>query len=137
MTTITRQTLKDIKEALTPQLESLGKQLGVDLKFGSGQYGATGYLKVEIAPISSDGHTVTAEARSFPLFCAAAGLEPEDLWGTFRTRSGDEYQIVGYNTRAPKMPILCKKTSDGRSYKFSADTFRHNPPVITREAPTV
>lgn len=79
---------------------------------------------------------MTPEARAFEVYCSAEGLEKEDLWGVFTTRHGT-FQIVGYNARAPKMPLLCKNLADGKIYKFRTGAFTSsNPPKITRETAT-
>lgn len=132
---VTRQNLKDVKEALDPHLTTLAEKLGLQLKWGSGRYGEDGgTLKIEIAALSADGHAMTPEARAFELYCGRVGLEKEDLWGEFTTpRDGKTYQIVGFNVRAPLMPLLCKNLADGKGYKFRAETFTRNAPKITRK----
>lgn len=74
--------------------------------------------------MTADGHAMTPEAKAFELYCAREGLAKEDLWGVFTTpRDGKSYQIVGYNAHAPKMPLLCKSTEDGKIYKFRTGAF--------------
>lgn len=132
---VTRQNLKDVKEGLEPHLTALAAKLGLQLKWGRGTYGQSGTLKIEIAAVSADGHAMTPEAHAFELYCGRAGLAKEDLWGVFTTRDGKSYQIVGYNVRAPKMPLLCKSVEDGRTYKFHTTTFGWaGAPKITRDA---
>ena len=130
---VTRQNLRDIQAGIDPHLKALSEKLGLHLKWGSATYGATGYLKIEIAATSSDGKAMTAEALAFEACCGNEGLEKEDLWGVFTTSQGT-FQLVGYNVRAPKMPLLVKNMADGKSYKFRSGLFKTSKaPPITRE----
>ena len=48
------------------------------------------------------------------------GLEPSDFGMEF-TQRGDTYTLCGLKTRNRKFPILAKKASDGKIYKFTED----------------
>jgi len=133
---VTRQNLQDIQAGLAPHLKELGEKLGLQLKWGRGVYGHGAYLKLEVAAIGDNGNPSTTESKNFELYCHMEGLEPEDLWGTFvDPATGGTFQIVGYNPRAPRMPLLCKDMANGKTYKFRAGLFQRSKAPITRQAP--
>lgn len=76
-------------------------------------------VKIEIMPIVN-GVVKGKEILAFERECFRYGLEKTDLGKHFITPEG-EYEIVGLNTRAHRMPILTARLNDGKRYKFSAE----------------
>lgn len=112
---VTRDNIKQVRAGLEDRLNELGEELGLDLSLGNAKYGPTGRIQLDIASLDDSGRPETQESRNFALYCGRAGLEPEDLYGTFVSR-GVEYRITGWNPRAPKNPLQVERVSDGTPF---------------------
>lgn len=121
MAQISRQQIKDLREAIQEAIESVATEHGVHLKVGNGRYGATGSLKVEISPISDTGEVETKEAKDFKIYAARYGLHASNLGAEF-SAAGERFRITGLKTRAPKRPILAERVTDGAGFVFPAST---------------
>ena len=45
--------------------------------------------------------------------------------------NGKIYNILGINSKRPKYPVIAERNSDGRKFKFSADTVRRELNLFT------
>jgi hypothetical protein len=75
---------------------------------------------VEAAVIADGGTAETRERTAFKLQADFFTLKPEWLDKTF-SFGGDDYTIIGLNTKAYKAPVLATQASNGKTYKFKAD----------------
>jgi len=109
-------------EVLT--FETLKKVFGVDVKGAGGNF-TDGDLvwKVKFTVQGAVDNGETREAIAFKRNATYFGLKSADLGRTFRS-GGNEFKIVGLNTRAKRFPILAVSTADGRGFKFPADQVR-------------
>ena len=81
-------------------------------------------FKVVIAPLGEGGKLpLSKEARDFIARAESYGLKPDDLGRVF-SYGGDQYKIVGCVPSRPKMPIQTIRLSNGRGWKWSANTVR-------------
>ena len=120
-TSINPHTLEQIRKALEPHLQEIGRDLGIDIKAGRGVYAETsGTLKLELSSISDGGEVVTKEATAFKRDAMIYGFVAGDLGRTFESH-GKTFKITGLNTRATKMPINAVEVSTSRAYKFRAE----------------
>ena len=119
---IDRASCKKLRTELEKILEPFGKKFGIDVKTGSGSFSETSFtLKVEMATISADGKVQNKEAEAFKTNAFVYGLKPEHLNTTFKTWTGEKFEIVGLATRSRKYPILAKNLDNGKVFKFPAE----------------
>ena len=113
-----------IGEKVMAKLKEIEDELGVTFSRGSGSYDSATYsMKVTATVDNVDGSTRTPEMMDFERHASMYGLEAENLGATF-TQGGTEYEIVGMKPRSSKYPILAKSFTNGKTYKFPADTVK-------------
>lgn len=122
--TMTKQQAETFVEALKPELEVIGKKLGFKITVGNGKFLDVLELKLVCSPIDAEtGEVVNREAEDFKRLCRFYGLDPTDLNKCFRNPAdGRVYEVIGLKSKGKKYPIICKKMSDGKRYKFMAST---------------
>ncbi len=109
---------KLFEEAMKGQ-EKKFEELGIVVKIGGGRYDHnSAYWKIEVAEKNEAGVVVSKEAEDFKLYAQLYGLEPDDLGRKFKD-SGDDCEIIGLNTGAPKYPIQVLK--NGRTFRYQRD----------------
>lgn len=117
---IDRPTAKHIAAEIETALADVAQRLGVKITVGSTRFtDKNAKIKIEVATISSDGQVRSEAAESFGIYAYRYGLQPSDMGKTF-TWSGHTYAISGCAPRSHKYPILAKRLSDGKTYKFAA-----------------
>tara|TARA_R110002020_G_scaffold6363_1_gene26923 strand:- start:1595 stop:2086 length:492 start_codon:yes stop_codon:yes gene_type:complete len=116
-----------LSREILSELVSLAKRHGLQIERGRGTFDADGThfsLKLEISAPNESGELLSKEAKDFQTHALSYGLKPEALGQRFKGNvpSGKaEYEIIGAMPRARKYPILAKKLSDGKTYKFGSD----------------
>ena len=123
MTEIDRPFLNKAREHIDKALAAVGEELGVNLQLGNCRYtpGESFTFKLEGLALGEDGKAVSKEASDFVMLATSFGLKPEDLGKEFVSR-GETFKITGLNLKAKKYPIQAEMLSNGKSYKFPADT---------------
>ena len=119
---IDKETCKTLREELEKVLEPFGKKFGINASTGSGRFSENNFtLKVEMAVVDSNGNVKNKEAESFKLNAFMYGLKPEHLNQTFKSWTGESFEIIGLATRSSKYPILAKNLETGKTFKFPAE----------------
>ena len=120
ITNFDRPTVKSLRSSLEADLATIALKYGITMELGNARFSEHECnFKFKLNTIASDGTPVeTKEAAAFRRHAPLLGighLSPGD-----RIRiSGQEYEITGYNTRAPKSPIGIKALLTGKKYKCS------------------
>jgi hypothetical protein len=126
---IDRTFLKAFSADAQKALEDVAELYGISIDYKSASFardGANATLKFEIvAPDPTTGEALSREAQDFKLLAHRHGFEPEDLGSEF-TVSGTVYKITGLKPRRHKYPICADRVSDGRSFKFPAETIKRS-----------
>jgi len=125
MNTITKDNLIMIQDAVKPALEQISNDLGVSITIGRGSYDnkANGHFKVNIATLGEGGEVETKEWSDYKSCCHWHECKPEWLGENFCTGNG-EFQLIGMKTRGRKFPFIAKSLSDGKTYKFTAESIK-------------
>lgn len=113
-------------------LEAVAAKHGIAIAVKGGTYTGTNFrFSLEFATIASDGVVMSKDARNFLANSRTFGIEPSAL-GKIITLKGDEYRIVGLNTRSVKRPIKLISLTTGSSWSWSAGATKRaldNPPA--------
>ena len=122
ITSIDRATCANISKRIAAALAPLAEEFGLSITPGRGSFTATTFsLRLEVATKSTDGQVQSRETQAFAQHAHLFGLNPADLGRKF-IASGREFVVSGLNTRARSKPVIATSTSDGRQYKFAAET---------------
>lgn len=117
---INRETCRAIRDTIQGQTSDWMKANGLKLEIGKITYSENNLVaKVSVSKVSADGTVMTKEAEAFKRYCDWNGIPKSALWQTFEDGNGTLHQIVGWNPRARKRPVLTK-ASDGRNYSWPA-----------------
>jgi hypothetical protein len=118
---IDRATCRKLRTELEKVLEPFGKKFGISVTTGSGRFSDNNFtLKIEMATVDKDGNVRNKEAEAFKLMASVYGLKPEHLNTSFKTWTGESFEIVGWATRSKKYPILAKN-KEGKTFKFPVE----------------
>lgn len=119
-TEITRDFVKTFCTEADAALRALALKHGLKMKPGRTSYDASGF-SLSASFVGSDlPVNKTREGIAFTMFAETEGLPVDILGKTFHALDGSGTRtVVGYNTRAPKMPILLKDAA-GRGFKAPA-----------------
>jgi hypothetical protein len=127
--TLDRQNVKTISEDVMDALKSVALKHGVQFSYKGGRFSSSNVTyKIEAAVVGDGGVVESSERKDFILYATSYGLKPEWLDTKF-TQSGKEFTIVGLSTRKHKNPVLCKQTSNGKTYIFSAEMIKLYRPI--------
>ena len=122
ITTFDRRVCAELGAAIEAALQSVADEYGVQIKQGRGTYSESTFsMKIEVATIGEGGLARTKESIAFLTNARMYGLDPKDLFATFRVK-GTDYVLIGCKTRSPKFPMLGRSASDGKTYKFRERT---------------
>lgn len=112
-----RATARQISEAAEAALRDVAERFGVTVKARGGNFTTTTFTaKFEFA---AEG----AGEQDFERDCRMVGMVPDHFGAEFEV-NGSIYKVSGLNLRAKKYPVIATKLSDGRSYKFPAETVK-------------
>ena len=119
---LTKAQLNEFRKDIQEQLQIVELKHGCKIKMGNISYGDFNFTsKIEVEVPNGDGVIDTKEARDYKTHCLLFGLDPKWLNQNF-THQGEEWKVMGLNTRARKQPVIVKKRgSTGNLYKFPAD----------------
>jgi len=105
----------EIRAAIAP----IAEKYGVEFRRGRGVYGgANGSLKIEISTIGDDGKAITQEAEDYKRYASWHEMDPTALGREFSVGIY-RYTIVGLKPKSPKYPVIGRRISDGKEYKFT------------------
>lgn len=120
---ITRKTAQKIREVCVEYLSEFAEEMNMQIMPASARFSPTSVtVTLEFARIDEEtGQPQDKKAVAFSTSAFLYGLDPDWLGKCFIS-NGKEFRIVGLNTRAPKYPVNCVRTSDGKTYKFKEET---------------
>lgn len=125
-TEITKQQGQKITAEIKEAVDAILAAHGLETSEQRSGYGAWYEFRIKavIAATNENGvNENTPEARAYLDMGGYYGL-PEGALGAEFTSRGETFKFVGISTRSPKYPILARKKSDGRQYKFTEDAAR-------------
>lgn len=120
-----RATVKEIRDRLQKAISDAKMNDFIlnkyNIKVGNATFGETSAVfKVEVATIGENGEIRDRKAEDFNLLASVYGLKPEDLGKSF-TYGQETYTIIGLNSKSHKYPLVVKKNSNGKSFKFPVE----------------
>ncbi len=134
MQQMNRDLARVISQDVIAALDAVAKKHNVIFADKGGRFSATSLtMKIEAAVIGASGTAETRERTAFKQQAKFFNLKPEWLDMSF-TFGGDDFTIVGLNTKAYKAPILAIQASNGKTYKFKAE---HVEDMMRAQHPTV
>jgi len=115
-----RQRVGEIVEGAERALAEFCRQQGLAVSYKGGSIGQGNCtLRFEFSELDASGKAQTEDAENFRLFAPRFGLKPEDLGRKFAFR-GQQYEVIGLRPSAEKYPVLAKRLTDGKVFKFPA-----------------
>jgi hypothetical protein len=121
---IDRDGCRQIHQVMESQVFPLIEKL-TDLKPEGGRMtfspGHNLSFKLTLSQKDTAGVASNPEVEEFKVFCTSFGLKPTDLHRVFRIR-GEDYQLLGLRRRRHRFPFSVKRVSDGKRFKFAADS---------------
>lgn len=116
-----RAEARRIATAIEKAVQPVALAYGLQIKVKGGRFSTTTYTaKVECSELQ-DGVAQTGQRVDFLAMCDAYGLESEHLDTAFQVR-GETYRITGLAPSRRRYPVIAERMSDGKAYKFAADT---------------
>lgn len=99
--TLTKESLTEVRRVLTTALESCGHELGLDLKVGNMRYDS---YHVTITVEGLVPGVLQPAQQMYDLQASRLGLPPRG--SKIRFNGGEIRTVWGWNSKAPKFPIL-------------------------------
>lgn len=133
---MTRDKANEIARDMLAALQDVAKKHGIQIKDKGGRFdpnGGNATFKFEAAFLNAQGTAETRERTAFTRQAKFFNLKPEWLDMEFAF-AGDDYKIIGLNTKAYKAPVLAIQSSNGKTYKFKAE---HVEEMMRAQHPTV
>ena len=120
---MTRKTAREIREKCVENMAQFAEDNGMQIMPASARFGPTSVtITLEFARIDDEtGQPQDKKAMAFSRSAFLYGLDPDWLGKCFIS-NGNEFRIVGLNTRAPKYPVVCVRTDNDKTYKFKEAT---------------
>lgn len=115
ITSFTKTTARSLGEEATRELAALCAKHGLSVSYAGGSFdGGSFTMKVKFTTEAAQSDpTLSSEGRYYEMMREIEGLPP---LGTVIIADGRRVKIIGYNSRAPKMPIMLEG-EDGRRMK--------------------
>lgn len=114
-----------LSAAIQKAISDVADEFGVDIRVGGGNVGSTkGMIKVEVA-VRDTGTGKSAAQVEFEAYCHWYGLAKEDFGRTFISNR-DLFRVSGVLPRGQRFTISADRVSDGRRFKFTADTVKRS-----------
>ena len=123
-----RELVKEIREKINTNLQSLSKELGMSIDVGNASFTENNIrFKLEVAKVSN-GTAVTQEVEQWNQYARMYGLDSTAL-GKIFTYGGKQFKITGLSTRRGRFPILADRVPDGKKFKFPLEVAQSSFPV--------
>jgi hypothetical protein len=114
---IDRAAIKYLRSELTEVFKIFGEKYGLAVSVGRITFDEVSF-KASIEAAITEKAGEPKMAVDFRNLCWKHGMKPEDLGRIFM--SGEHsYEIVGLKPRNRKYPIIAKRRSDGKQFKFA------------------
>ena len=125
-TQITRPLLKSLRVELDNAIKKVLANHGLQHNLGSMNFDSTTFttkLSVGVAGLTGESFKprVNKAAKYLETFHVSLGIKKEHINKWFKSTSGKELKLVGYNSRAPKNPLVLEDRN-GTTYKAPQHT---------------
>ncbi len=118
-----RQQIKALRIKIENALQELAKTESLQITVGRATFSSNNVtFKLECAEINS-GIPQTKTKTDFDSYCVLYNLKPTDM-GKLFTFMGNKYELVGCKPQSPKFPILGKRVTDGKVFKFPVNNVK-------------
>lgn len=118
-----------LSAAIQKAISDVADEFGVDIRVGGGNVGPhKGMIKVEVE-VRDTGTGKSAAQVEYEAYCHWFGLTKEDFGRTFVVNR-DLYRISGILPRGQRYNVSAERVSDGRGFKFPADTVKRALPAL-------
>lgn len=141
ITTIDRETCRELRETLQRALSLVLEHNGLLVSVGSARFTATTVdfkLSIAVKPRASQGGAAPVSAAEVKAAvhlrdkATAQSCDADPAWlGLTITHQGAQYRIAGLNPRKPKNCLMLVRVSDGKSFGGTPSLVRT---AIAREA---
>jgi len=113
-----------LRNHIEAELEKSALALGLSIKVGRGKFTTENCtFQLEVAVVGEGGKVRDRTVTDFERLAPQWGLEADDMHRVFEY-DGHTFQIVGANRSAPKYPIIARRLSDKKQYKFDPKSVR-------------
>jgi hypothetical protein len=123
--TLDRKIVNNITDDMTVAVQDVAKKHGVVIKFKSGTFSLTNAtVKFTVDVIDAEkGVANSQERKDYQRLAAFHGLSPDWLDQAF-TVSGAVYTVIGLRPRSYKFPVIVRRISNGKLFKFPISTVK-------------
>lgn len=119
---IDRPAVKLMRQEMDTALKTIGNKYGLAFSVGRITYDEVSFkASIEAAVTEKPGEPKMAV--DFRNMCYKYGFQPEDLGTIFMVKEYS-YEIIGLKPRNRKYPIIAKRRSDGKQFKFAPISVR-------------
>ena len=130
ITTINRETLRQLEDIINAKLVEVSGETGLAIKWQSASFlSTTAIIKLSVGVVGENGEVSTKEADDYRYFAPLCDL-PLDWLGKSFHKDRREYTVRGYLSRSKRMPILCER-DDGKQFKFPIFSVREYMAKVT------
>jgi hypothetical protein len=121
--TMDRQKAQMVRSLVEKEFSKILKKHGLSIEMGTARYTDT-CLSAKITIVDGDGDSTNKKSfETDRAYLAGFKIGGENPAGKiFKAPSGREFEIVRFDGRKKKYPVICKCMADGKSYKFAAKT---------------
>ena len=115
-----------LREQVEQALEPIRtKHPELQIQTGSGSFNPNNFtLKVGFSMVAEDGMVMDRYAHELQKYAKLYGLKPEVLGVVIPVSRLGDCKIIGSNAKAQKYPILVRRMSTNKDYKFPAYTIQ-------------
>jgi|688.fasta_scaffold254698_4 hypothetical protein len=125
---VDKQTAQAVTAEIQAAMQEILAKHGMEQGKVSIKYGEIFKVTFEATPVALNENGVnvnTPEAQSWLYLGEYRGFaNPASVLGTTFTMNGKTFKFVGFNERAPRMPVVAVDVKDGKQYKIDAKALR-------------
>ncbi len=120
-----KPTIRQIRPKLAAALKDLADNHGINIDVGNASFDKSSCtFKLVLSTRDESGLAQTPEVMEFKRSAELVGLKSDDLGRRFRS-NGRIFEITGMSLNARRYPIMAKRVTDGKVYKFHQDSVRN------------
>jgi len=131
---ISKQQCREISEAIESQVAAILEEHGLAIEPNStrSKYGEGYEIKIVASTVRTNDRGINLDSTDAKAFIRNAWLHnigdaEADLGIVYQDNDGTEWQMVGYNPRAPKFPFIIKNMQTGRLHKGTEGHAKYLP----------
>jgi hypothetical protein len=118
-----RKTAKKVRTIIEKELNKILKKHGLSVEMGNARFTDT-CLTTKITIADGDGESTNKSTfETDKAYMAGFRIEgPNPAGKVFTSRCGKKYEVVRFDSKKRKYPVICKCITDGALYKFAAES---------------